>query len=486
MILLTQLGSRAVAVLVVVAGFHSFAASAHGPEVGKEAPSLNLSRVLQAPAGTSANWEALRGKVVVIDFWDTWCGPCRESIPHWNQLVDSFKGSPVRFLAISDENEQVVARFLKRTPIHGWVGLDGLGQSMRDAYRIEGIPTTVIVNQKGIVVAVTHPIWLEPKHIEEVINTGSSSLPLPSKPPAESNAQYSVERAPATKPVFEVSVRRSGPRPAGHGFNCWESSANSADASGQYATVKSAILTLFDGRESLLDCRAALPADEYDFTVRLPGTGHAEREQAVAPLFRTAFGLQIRREKAEKEVYVLTVASTNAPGLTLSTPDSAGGGGEQSGGLKLGRTTVDGLPRYLENWLRKPVVNETGLTNRYDIRLKWNMSKRELLLKAFDRQVLEAVEEPDTAKEEKLSADQLRQLAALRGKLAEAELQTFSAEDRENIELFRAELAKPDNQRFEPEPDAILAAVREQLGLVLSIQRRSMPILIVEKAGSSE
>src|SRR5439155_3849384 len=106
-----------------------------------------------------------------------------------------------------------------------------------------------------------------------------------------------------------VSLRRSGPRPAGHGFNCWETSANSADASGQYSTVKSAILTLFDSRESLLDCRAALPAEEYDFTVRVPGVSHAEREQAVAPLFRTTFGLQIRREKAEREVYVLTVGS---------------------------------------------------------------------------------------------------------------------------------------------------------------------------------
>src|SRR6266496_2629536 len=216
MALLTQFGSRAVAVLVVVAGFHSFAASAHGPEVGKEAPSLNLSRVLQAPEGISANWETLRGKVVVIDFWSTWCGPCRESIPHWNQLVDSFKDSPVRFLAVTDENEQVVATFLKRTPIHSWVGLNGLGQSTRDAYRIEGIPTTVIVNQKGVVVAVTHPIRLEPKHIEEVIITGNSSLPHPAQPLVSGDSGDAVEPVANTAPVYEVSVRRSRPRPAGH------------------------------------------------------------------------------------------------------------------------------------------------------------------------------------------------------------------------------------------------------------------------------
>jgi len=86
--------------------------------------------------------------------------------------------------------------------------------------------------------------------------------------------------------------------------------------------------------------------------------------------------------------------------------------------------------------------------------------------------------------ENKLSADQLRQLAAIRGKLPEAEFPKLSADNRENIELFRAELAKPDHQRFEPEPDAIVGAVREQLGLGLSVQRRSMPILIGEQVKS--
>ena len=217
------------------------------PRWGQTAPPLNPSKILQAPADANLNWEALRGKVVVIDFWATWCGPCVKSIPHWNELVQTFQGQPVQFVAVTDENEQVVTAFLKRTPIRSWVGLDGLSQPMRDVYRIDGIPTTVIVNQKGVVVVVTHPARLESKHITEVISTGASSLPPPAEDLLAAKADNDgFERVPATRPLLELSVRRSGPRPAGHGTDCW-STRDKRDMTGEYASVKSAILGLHEG-----------------------------------------------------------------------------------------------------------------------------------------------------------------------------------------------------------------------------------------------
>lgn len=471
--------------MVVASGFSSSSLLAHGPELGKAAPPLTLSRVLQAPANTIASWEALRGKVVVIDFWATWCGPCRESIPHWNRLVDTFKDRPVVFMAITDEHDQIVSAFLKRTPIHSWVGLDGVGLPMRDLYRIAGIPATVVVNQEGVVVAVIHPVGLEPKHIEEVLNTGNSSLP----PPVEAIAKAGdngAGRDSAKRPQCEVSVRRSGPLPAGSGVDCWVSGQTRDNVSGKYASVKQAVLTLFKGSDTLLDCRTALPTEAYDFTFRLPGASRADCEQAAGAMFRTVFGLNVHRTNVEREVYVLALASTNAPGLTLSTTNSSGFSSTERGGFKQSRATMDGLPPCLEYYLGKTVVDETGLTNRYDMRVRWKMSKSELLPEVLDRRVLAVVEKPDAAKEEKLSNDQRRQVAAIRGQLPEAEWKGLPAEDRENIELLRAELAKPDDERYAPDLAAILAAVREQLGLDLSLQRRTMPVLVVEKAQAEE
>jgi uncharacterized protein (TIGR03435 family) len=401
--------------------------------------------------------------------------------------VEAFKGKPVQFLSITDENEAVVTPFLKRTPISGWIGLDGDGQSSRDLYGIGGIPTTVIVNKEGVLAATTHPIRIKAKHIQEVLDTGKCSLPPPpdrSDPGAAEDSGF--ERVPSAKPVFEVSARRSGPLPAGHGTDCWQSEGGSVDASGQYASVRQAILTLFNTRETLIDCRAVLPEDLYDFTVHLPpGANHADREHAVAPMFYTVFGLDISRGQSEREVYVLKLASTNAPGLTPSGPNSTGFGSDQPGGLNLSRTDITGLASFLENRLGEPVIDGTGLTNRYDIRLSWKMSKRESLPYSMDPHVSGLVFEPNPAKERELSLDQQRQLDGIRGKLPDSELQKVSAEDRENIELFRAELAKPDRDKFQPDPENIRTALREQLGLELSIERRSMPVLIIDKVDSA-
>jgi thiol-disulfide isomerase/thioredoxin len=147
---------RFLTLLAGLAGVATSTAAVNGPELGKPAPPLSLSRILFAPSDANVTWQALHGKVVVIEFWATWCGPCRESIPHWNELVETFKDKPVQFLAITEESEQVVAAFLKQTPIHSWVGFDGPGKSMRDLYGIQGIPTTVIVDTNGIVAAVAH------------------------------------------------------------------------------------------------------------------------------------------------------------------------------------------------------------------------------------------------------------------------------------------------------------------------------------------
>src|ERR1044072_3262803 len=84
---------------------------------GKKAPDFFVEKWLNRPDGV-----ARRGKVVLIDFWATWCGPCRALIPELNEYNKKFKDKLV-VIGMSDEPAATVQEFMKTTPMEYSVGV---------------------------------------------------------------------------------------------------------------------------------------------------------------------------------------------------------------------------------------------------------------------------------------------------------------------------------------------------------------------------
>jgi len=111
-----------------------------------------LEFTLTAVDGAPLKMPSLKGKVVVFDFWATWCGPCRQQHPLYEQVKLRFRANPtVVFLSIdSDEDRQLVKPFLAEVKWQGPVYFeDGLSRALH----ISSIPTTIVTDPKGRVVS---------------------------------------------------------------------------------------------------------------------------------------------------------------------------------------------------------------------------------------------------------------------------------------------------------------------------------------------
>src|SRR5436853_2689523 len=94
------LAKRLIGVLVLHTGIALNLCAADGPKIGDLPPPLQLGAVLQGPPKENVNWDALKGKVIAVEFWNTACAPCVAAIPHWNELAARFAAEGVVFISI--------------------------------------------------------------------------------------------------------------------------------------------------------------------------------------------------------------------------------------------------------------------------------------------------------------------------------------------------------------------------------------------------
>jgi thiol-disulfide isomerase/thioredoxin len=116
-------------------------------------------------------WPELSGKVVVVDFWATWCAPCIASFPKFNALKSQTSGMPVEFFSVSYETRGQVYPVLHKFPLQTTVSLDNDFRTFK-AFNAWGIPSVFVFDAKGRLAAVVYPEDLSLALIQTVLNGG--------------------------------------------------------------------------------------------------------------------------------------------------------------------------------------------------------------------------------------------------------------------------------------------------------------------------
>lgn len=143
-------------VLIAVFGFEFLGGLGGGvtaetvaPQVGALAPNFTLRDI----HGDQVSMTGLRGKNVIINFWATWCGPCRLEMPYLQKLYEAHEGDLVILAVNFDEPETAVAAFTDELGLTFDVLLDP-GAVVQDVYEIRAYPSTYFVDEEGVIRAV--------------------------------------------------------------------------------------------------------------------------------------------------------------------------------------------------------------------------------------------------------------------------------------------------------------------------------------------
>jgi peroxiredoxin len=139
--------------------FVFFAAGCVGPAASNAGPLKDKQRfTLKTPTGTSVSLESSlkSNKAVLVNFWATWCPPCREEIPDLVKLYAAKKSAGLEIIGVDvGESAKRVAAFAEKNGMTFPVVLDE-DQSVAEAYGVSGIPTTFLIASDGRVLGTYH------------------------------------------------------------------------------------------------------------------------------------------------------------------------------------------------------------------------------------------------------------------------------------------------------------------------------------------
>src|SRR5712664_2238083 len=94
---------------------------------------------------------SLRGKVVLLDFWGTWCPPCRESVPILRDLNKKYAGKPFQLVGISSDNDEDVWKTFIQAQRMDWSEYIDLSDEVSQAFKIESFPTYIVLDKDGVI-----------------------------------------------------------------------------------------------------------------------------------------------------------------------------------------------------------------------------------------------------------------------------------------------------------------------------------------------
>ncbi|WP_295793113.1 TIGR03435 family protein [Mucilaginibacter sp.] len=340
---------------------------------GEAVPDINFKTILNAPVKT-ANLSNLKGKIVLIDFWATWCGSCIVAMPHLQQLQKKYPGK-LQIITVTDETVKRTGQFLTSRPSNLWFAVD-TARAIAQVFPHQLIPHDVLISADGKLIANTSPESVTDKVIDSLLN--NQEIHLAEKEDNTMDYEEIIKKyffaADTVKTRFSMMPEIKG---APGLSTTWM----------QDSTFKGRRLTCLNlGLTTLY----RLANGDFPFSRMVDKTEKVKNEPVycldiiaaskadLLPMLRNElakrFDLQARVEQQNKEAYVLKIKD---PEKFKSIPLNTSGNRtyySRHGEIDQQDMTMADFAEYLESYgIAKliPVIDETKSTGKFDIKFSF-------------------------------------------------------------------------------------------------------------------
>jgi len=133
--------------------------------MGRSAPPIELTWL---DGSSPSGLESLRGRVVLLEFWRTWCGPCRQQVRHLNELHERYEADGLLTVAVSDEPADLLRTTAEELGI-AYATARAAEEGAEALYGIRSVPRAFLIDRAGVLVWVGHPATLEEERLRSLL-----------------------------------------------------------------------------------------------------------------------------------------------------------------------------------------------------------------------------------------------------------------------------------------------------------------------------
>jgi uncharacterized protein (TIGR03435 family) len=364
-------------------------------KLNKPAGDLEFSKILNSDK-TSAKLSDFKSKVVILDFWGTWCAPCIEALPHLEELQSRF-GNDLKIITIADESEERINKFLKKRNVSLPIALDN-DRKLASAFPYRSVSHTIVIDKNGIVKAVTTPEKINDEILKQVIAGQPINLPEkmdkinfdPSKPlSANENFTYQITVTPYQNGLPSMLNPTGGKGVyKGRRILCTNLSPKSLyEVAYQYPVSIRTVIEVKDKNRFDWNNQAAIC-----FDLIVPEEIGERRFEIMKQQLSYLYNYKIVIEKRQMNCKVLK--PINGQAVTIKSAVGAKKESSYSGrGLSMKNAEIKTICDFLEGELNVPVIDDTKLTGLYDLELSWYIENPDQIHEELKKLGLQLVSE---------------------------------------------------------------------------------------------